>query len=80
AQAVDHQGRKIIPAQDFVEANDVKTVFGLAGGYPAGKMFVTAIVFCRETLEKTEAELFSPLLDAMTANTASLASTGAIFE
>ncbi|MHC4167426.1 MAG: hypothetical protein ACYSWQ_10750, partial [Planctomycetota bacterium] len=37
AQAVDHQGRKIIPAQDFVEANDVKTVFGLAGGYPAGK-------------------------------------------
>ncbi|MHC4566044.1 MAG: hypothetical protein ACYTE3_09830 [Planctomycetota bacterium] len=55
-------------------------MFGLAGGYPAGKMFVTAIVFCRETLEKTEAELFSPLLDAMTANTASLASTGAIFE
>jgi hypothetical protein len=80
AQAVDHQGRKIIPAQDFVEANDVKTVFGLAGGYPVGKMFVTAIVFCRETLDKAEAELFSPLIDAFTTNTASLASTGAIFD
>ena len=79
AQAVDHQGRKIIPAQDFVEANDVKTVFGLASGYPVGKMFVTAIVFCRETLDKAEAELFSPLIDAFTTNTASLASTGAIF-
>ncbi|MHC4686452.1 MAG: hypothetical protein ACYTEW_19390, partial [Planctomycetota bacterium] len=66
-------------AQDFVEANDVKTVFGLAGGYPVGKMFVTAIVFCRETLDKAEAELFSPLIDAFTTNTASHASTGAIF-
>jgi hypothetical protein len=30
--AVDQQGRKIIAAQDFVEANQVQTVFGLAGG------------------------------------------------
>ena len=79
AQTVDHQGRKIIPAQDFVEANAVKTVFGLAGGYPVSKMLVTIIVFCRETLDKAEAELFSPLIDAFTTNTTSLASTGAIF-
>jgi hypothetical protein len=80
AQATDNQGRKIIPAQDFVEANDVKTVFGLAGGYAASTTFVTIIVFCRETLDKPQAELFSPLINAFITNTIFLASAGAVFD
>jgi hypothetical protein len=78
-QAIDHQGRKIIPAQDFVEANKVKTVFGLADGYATSRAFVTIIMFCREMLDKPQAELFSPLISALKANTATLVSTGAIF-
>jgi hypothetical protein len=79
AQAVDNQGRKIIPAQDFVSAYNVRTVFGLAVGYPESKRFVTIIVFCRETLDKDEVELFSPLIDAFKASTASLVFSGSLF-
>lgn len=79
AQAVDHQGRKIIPAQDFVAAHNVQTVFGLAVGYPASKRFVAIIVFCRETLAKEEVERFSPLIDAFKANTDSLVLSGSFF-
>ncbi len=78
-QAVDDQGRKIIPAQDFVSANNIKTVFGLAVGYPKNKRFATIIVFCREMLDKDEVERFCPLIDAFKANTASLVSSGAFF-
>src|SRR5215831_20207488 len=34
AQATDQQGRKVIPAQDFVSAYGVKSVFGTGGAYP----------------------------------------------
>ncbi len=79
AQAVDNQGRKIIPAQDFVASYHVQTVFGLAVGYPASRRFVVIIVFCRETLEQEEVELFSPLIDAFKSHTASLISSGSFF-
>lgn len=77
--AVDHQGRKIISAQDFVGDNDVKTVFGLASGYPISKTFLTLIVFCRETIEKSCTERFLPLISSFKASTTSLVSTGAVF-
>ena len=79
-QAVDNQGRTIIPAQDFVSANNIQTVFGLAVGYPKSKKFVTIIVFCREMLDKDEVELFTPLIDAFKANTASLVLSGSFFD
>jgi hypothetical protein len=78
-QAVDNKGRKIIPAQDFVSANNIQTVFGLAVGYPKSKRFAVIIVFCREMLDKEEVELFSPLIDAFKANTASLVLSGSFF-
>ncbi|MBN2393930.1 MAG: hypothetical protein JXR84_24565 [Anaerolineae bacterium] len=77
--AVDQQGRKIIAAQDFVEANQVKTVFGLGGGYATSQTFVTLIVFCREALVKSQAALFTPVITNFKANTMSLASGGKIF-
>ena len=77
--AIDSQGRKIIAAQDFVSANGVRSVFGLAGGYATSPTFVTLIVFASEKLEKVQAELFAPVLNTFKGNTGSLASSGAIF-
>lgn len=78
-QAVDNLGRKIIPAQSFVEENHIRTVFGLGSVYSIGSMFITLIVFCRETLDKPRVELFSPLIEVFKTNTTSLASAGTIF-
>jgi two-component system NtrC family sensor kinase len=77
--AVDNQGRKIISAQDFVAANNVKTVFGLAGGYPVSKTFLTFIFFCLETVEKPNVQRFLPLIGSFKASTVSLVSKEAIF-
>ena len=77
--AIDDQGRKIISAQDFVRDYDVKTVFGLAGGYPISKTFLTLIVFCREMIERHQAEQYLPLVSHIKATTSSLVSNGVIF-
>ena len=77
--AVDDQGRKIISAQDFVRDNDIKTVFGLAGGYPLKKTFLTLIIFCRETVQRRQVEQFLLLMSSFKASTTSLASSGAVF-
>ncbi len=77
--AVDQQHRKIIAAQDFVEANQVKTVFGLAGGYATSNVFVTLIVFCREKLTRSQAALFSSVITGFKANTIPLLSRNAYF-
>jgi hypothetical protein len=58
----DDQGRKVVPAADFVEAHGVRTVFGLGGAYLDGT-FLAMILFTRETLEKRQAEAFQPLLN-----------------
>jgi hypothetical protein len=77
--AIDDQGRKIISAQDFVRDHNIKTVFGLAGGYAVGKTFLTLILFCRETVDRPKAEHFLPLLSCIKAGTTSLVSSGALF-
>lgn len=78
---VDHQGRKIIAAQDFVDAYKVKTVFGLGGGYAyiGSSNFLTNIVFTRETLEKRQAERFMPLVNEFKTATAGLDAGGKVF-
>ncbi len=79
ATEVDQRGRKIIAAQDFVERYHVKTVFGLGGGYLIGKMFITTIIFTRETIDKDHITSFLPLLNAFKMSTTSLVSQGKIF-
>jgi len=79
ATEVDQRGRKIIAAQDFVERCHVKTVFGLGGGYLIGKMFITTIIFTRETIEKEPIKSFLPLLNAFKMSTTALVSQGKIF-
>ena len=77
--AVDQKGRKIIAAQDFVNAHQVRTVFGLGGGYATSQTFVTLIVFCRDTMVKSQAALFTPVITNFKANTMALASSGKFF-
>ncbi|MFQ5803013.1 MAG: hypothetical protein ACE5JQ_08980 [Candidatus Methylomirabilales bacterium] len=78
ADAVDHQGRKIIPAQDFVSGYNVKTVFGVGGGYAGGQILVI-VAFCRDVIPRATAERFVALRDAFKGNSSSLVETARIF-
>jgi hypothetical protein len=60
ATGVDDRDRMIVPAQDFVRANGVRTVFGLGGSYLNGT-FITLILFTRELMERAEVEKFMPV-------------------
>jgi hypothetical protein len=52
ATSVDAQGRKIIPAQDFVSEHGVHTVFGLSSAYLGTPTLVVLIAFTNESLDK----------------------------
>lgn len=51
----------MIPAEDFVAEQDVKTVFRMGGFYPDGTM-VVAIVFTRELLPRAAVERLTSLI------------------
>lgn len=61
ATARDSAGRLIIPAQDFVAEQGIKTVFGMGGFYPDNTL-VVIIVFARETLKRSQVERFTSLI------------------
>ena len=61
ASTVNRVGRHIIPAQDFVAAHGVKTVFGAGGAYLDGTM-VTMVVFARETIERNDVDRLGGLI------------------
>ncbi len=80
ATAVDQQARKIIPAQDFVSKHGIKTVFGTAGVYVRSRMFVTLIVFCRESLDRAAMKhSFMPLGNMFTNATSEIVHRGKLF-
>jgi hypothetical protein len=74
----DGQGRQVIPAQEFVSAHDVKSVFGMGGAYPWGG-FVTAIVFTSEALSRAAAERYAPLVSVFKAASSMLVADRKIF-
>ena len=78
AEATDHQGRKIIPAQDFVSGYNVKSVFGVGGGYAGGQM-VAIVAFCGDVIPRAAAERFVALRDAFKGSTSSFVESGRIF-
>ncbi|MBI2957107.1 MAG: hypothetical protein HYY26_07340 [Acidobacteria bacterium] len=78
AEATDHQGRKIIAAQDFVSAYKVKSVFGTGGAYTGGQI-VVLVVFCRERLERRLAERFLGLAELFKDRTKSLVAMSRLF-
>jgi hypothetical protein len=75
----DSQGRKIIAAQDFVEAEGIKTVFGIGGCYMGTLLFFTTVVFLRDYFEKDAAEKFMIQAGKFKAATSSLVDEGKIF-
>jgi len=78
-RAVDDRGRKVIPAVNFVFANDVKSVFGTGGAYPGGQTLVVVVFFCRELVARATAEMFLPIIDLFRGKTASLVAPATVF-
>lgn len=71
-EATDAKGRKIIAAQDFVAANDVRTVFGMGTTYIGGA-FAICIVFTSETIAKDRLQSLMNLIVAFKNGTFRLA-------
>lgn len=78
ATALDEQGRRIIPADDFVRDCGVRTVFGMGGTYFGGEA-VVAIVFCREFVERYVAEDFAVLIQQFKVSTTRIVGFHGIF-
>ncbi|MEO7037209.1 MAG: hypothetical protein ABI548_24865 [Polyangiaceae bacterium] len=78
ASSLDGAGRHIIPAQDFVAANEVRTVFGMGGAYADGTLAV-AIVFTSETIDRAVVDRFPSVISNFKMATATLLSTGRVY-
>jgi histone H3/H4 len=78
ARATDHEGRKIIAAQDFVSKYKVKSVFGTGQAYSGGEMLAN-IMFCRDAVPRATAERFMELSNQFKTKSASLVGSKKIF-
>jgi len=76
----DEQGRMIVPRQDFVAANNVKSVLGFGIGYSGQPAFVMLFVFANEILNKQEMEPFAAILKAYQEISEKSVRDGRIFE
>ena len=75
----DEQGRMVVPRQEFVEENYVKTVLGFGTGYPNYPAIVTLFAFTNEILNKTAMEPFASILETYLAITKDLIGNDRIF-
>ena len=78
AEATDHEGRKIIAAQDFVSPYDVKSVFGTGEEYSGGQILVV-VLFCRDGFSRATAERFQALTSLFKRKTTFLVGATKIF-
>jgi hypothetical protein len=78
AATKDQNQRFIIPAQDFVREQNIRTVFGVGGAYSAGTLFAV-ILFCRRDLSRESAKRFMPLSSLFRTLTAGCVESGRIF-
>jgi hypothetical protein len=69
--ATDQKGRKIVYAQDFVRQYNIKTVFGMGGSYVGGSL-ISLVLFCNESIEKSQAQNFMPLVNTFKSRTVSM--------
>lgn len=76
----DVQGRMVVPKQEFVGANGVKSVFGFGSGYARHPTLVTLFAFTNETVERSAVEPFTNLLEAFISSTELLVGQGRFFE
>jgi len=69
ANTRDPAGRLLIPAQDFVEKYNVRSVFGVGGQFPASGTILLCILFSNEVVSHTPRWLLRvPLILATTAS------------
>jgi len=59
----DEQGRMIVPRQEFVAENNIKTVLGFGGGYSNHPTIVTFFAFTNEILSEPMMKPFASLLE-----------------
>lgn len=76
--STDPKGRRIIPAQDFIHAQEVATVFGIGGIWPNGEL-VVCIVFTREVVARATVRRLAPALSVFRSATTALAMNGKYF-
>ena len=75
----DQQGRMIVPKQDFVAENGVRTTLGVGSGYTRHPTLVTLFAFTDETLEVSAVEPVANLLEAFIVSTEPLVGEGRFF-
>ncbi len=66
--ARDDQGRRIIPASDFIEQHSVRTVFGIGKAYANGSI-ASFVVFANKVLSRERVETLIPMINAFKAET-----------
>ncbi len=72
-------GFQLIPDQDFVKENGVKTVVGLGGAY-LNRSVVTVLLFTNETIPRQKVEKFMPVINTFKVATMKLVAEQRIFE
>lgn len=80
AVTTDAQGRHVIPAQDFVREQGVRTVFGLGGAYLHGRHTISAIFFTTELFDSAVVNQFATLASTFKGLTSRLVLTERLFE
>lgn len=78
SEARDATGRSIIPAQDFVHAHRIATVFGMGGAYVDGTLAV-AIIFTQEQLDRAAVDRFASFISTFKISTADMLLAGNIY-
>ncbi|MBN2534298.1 MAG: hypothetical protein JXB88_15525 [Spirochaetales bacterium] len=68
----DSKGRLIIAFQDFVKQYNIRSVFGIGGGYTIGGKFMVVICFLREYITRDIAIQFQGLANSFKAHTQQL--------
>lgn len=79
ATTCTNDGFNIVPDQDFVAANGLKTVLGLGGAY-LNRSIVTALLFTNEIIPQRAVEKFMPLINTFKVATMKLVAEKRVFE
>lgn len=74
----DEQGRMIVPRQEFVAENNVRTTLGFGSGYSNHPTVVTLFAFTNEILNESMMKSFTALLEAYLEKTRGLVEKGRI--
>jgi len=74
----DSFNRLVIPVQDFVTENNIKTVFGVGGAYANGSI-CTVLFFVSETLDRSVVDRFLPIVNFFKQSTTPAVMSGRLF-